>query len=63
MSAKYTYVCATCGSDEIKSDAWAEWDPESMQWVLSNVFDDNYCPKCDSSCQIETKNIEESPDP
>ena len=39
-------IFATCGSDNLVSDAWAEWDKELGEWGLRTVFDDLYCDSC-----------------
>ncbi|ESQ75196.1 hypothetical protein ABAC402_11035 [Asticcacaulis sp. AC402] len=39
-------ICADCGSDRILKDAYAEWDIETQEWVLSTTFDDNLCDAC-----------------
>lgn len=39
--------CPHCESTEIKRDAWAEWDPSKMDWVLGDVFDDMWCESCE----------------
>ena len=45
-------VCATCGSDEVSRDAWANWDTRSQQWELGNVFDYAHCHKCDGETRL-----------
>jgi DNA-directed RNA polymerase subunit RPC12/RpoP len=51
---KYTYVCTECGSDNVVSDAWASWNPETMNWELETIHDESYCRDCENN-QIETK--------
>jgi hypothetical protein len=50
--ARIKMVCATCGSDDVLRDAWAEWDVEQQQWVLQNVFDHAVC---EGACEGETR--------
>lgn len=57
-----TYVCETCGSDDVSRDAWADWDVTSQNWVLRVAFDYAQCHCCDvktSLRQIETMAPEE----
>jgi hypothetical protein len=49
-----TYVCSTCGSDDVSRDAWAEWSLREQQWVLRTEFDDAHCHRC----ECETRLIE-----
>lgn len=39
-------ICATCGSDDVQRDAWAEWDMDKQEWVLGTVFDAGHCEVC-----------------
>lgn len=41
-------LCANCGSENIVKDAWAEWDIDKQEWVLSTFFDDTFCQDCES---------------
>ena len=49
-----TYICASCGSDDVSRDAWAEWSVEEQRWVLRTEFDYAHCHRCD----LETNLIE-----
>lgn len=44
--------CSECGSTEVRSDAYAEWDIVSQQWVLLTEFDNTDCEKCGGECSI-----------
>jgi len=46
-------VCSTCGSDEVNRDAWAEWDEDRQEWVLSAVFDNGYCQVCEGDSRLK----------
>jgi hypothetical protein len=39
-------VCQTCRSEDVRRDAWAEWDPRTQQWELSATFDAVFCENC-----------------
>lgn len=45
--------CATCGSDHVSRDAWADWDVGTQQWVLGALFDYGHCHVCECESQLE----------
>jgi hypothetical protein len=47
-----TMVCDTCGSDDVRLDAWAAWNVETPQWELAETFDLAHCAHCDGECSI-----------
>lgn len=49
---KIACICPSCGSTDVRVDAWAEFDIDSGRWVLSDTYDDqSWC----ENCQGETK--------
>ena len=42
-------LCATCGSDDVSRDAWADWSVAEQRWVVRTVFDHSYCHACDGA--------------
>jgi Zn finger protein HypA/HybF involved in hydrogenase expression len=52
MTIRLKMSCKNCGLENVLRDAWAEWDSETQQWVLSNVFDHAYCDNCESDTTI-----------
>lgn len=53
-------VCATCGSDDVLADAYAEWDFHNQCWTVQSVMDKrHHCNACDGECSIEER--EETP--
>ncbi len=53
-------VCATCGSDNVLADAFAEWDVDNQCWTVQNVFDKGHaCESCGDECSIEEVEIEQ----
>ena len=46
------FTCSKCGSDDVVSDAWAEWSVEEQQWQLGQVFDQTFCLACESDCSL-----------
>jgi hypothetical protein len=57
--SKIKHICATCKSDDVVLDAWAEWDIDTQDWVLRSVFDDAFCIKCEQACDMEEVEIED----
>ena len=51
----FTFICSNCGSDQVVSDAWAEWSIETQQWELGEVFDHTFCLACETECGLVTK--------
>lgn len=44
--------CVTCGSENVRLDAWAVWDKEEQDWVLGQVFDQGHCAACDGATSL-----------
>jgi len=56
MSEKVRIVCSHCGSDEVRADAYAEWDVESQKWEIAQTFEKGaYCNQCDGETRIEER--------
>ena len=56
---RITIVCAHCGSENVKADAYAEWDKDSQQWVVSATFDKGaYCDDCDGETRLTERPLE-----
>jgi hypothetical protein len=52
-------VCSECGSDDIKTDAYAIWDAEKQDWVLDTAFEKpSVCEKCGGECSLEWVEVE-----
>ena len=52
MEKRIGYVCCYCGSNSILMDAWAEWDTESQEWILSDTLVQAYCQQCDGETSL-----------
>ncbi len=57
---KITKVCGTCGSEDVRGDAYAAWSVEDQQWELcGDVFDKgSVCEDCEGECSIVDKEVE-----
>ena len=54
---KYKMVCGTCGSTEVRKDAWGAWVEEIQDWELEAIYDDSFCIECDCKCTIKSEEI------
>jgi hypothetical protein len=47
-------VCSTCGSDDVKVDAYAAWDPVRQEFELCSTFDKgSVCEVCGGEASLE----------
>ena len=52
-------VCATCGSENVKADAWAVWSVPDQKWELEGgPYQFSCCDDCDGECHVEERRIE-----
>jgi hypothetical protein len=54
---RYKMVCSDCGSEDIVSDAYAEWNKFTQRWELSDLHDYSYCRSCESESRIDEVEI------
>ena len=55
---RYRQVCATCGSEDVLADAFAEWDFANQCWTVQSIMDKgHYCLACDGECRIEEREL------
>ena len=54
-------ICATCGSADIKADAWAIWDEVAGGWALESAYEGGtaYCGACEGDCSISFRAMTE----
>jgi len=45
-------VCGVCGSDDVRLDAWASWNPDRQEWVLAETFDHAHCNACEGEAPL-----------
>lgn len=57
MPKKIKIVCRDCGSDDVRRDAWAEWDEDLEEWTLGTVFDAGHCENCEGDASLEEVEI------
>lgn len=47
-------TCATCGSHDVRADAYVEWDVADQMWSIAQTFEKGaYCGDCDGETRIE----------
>jgi len=56
---KIDYVCKHCGSNDIERSGTLEWSALSQSWVVTHVYDEDYCLNCENHTQTETTQIGE----
>jgi hypothetical protein len=56
---RFKQVCETCGSENVKVDAWAVWDTDTQQWELQSTYDHAYCDDCAGECHVEEVEIKQ----
>jgi len=53
-------VCDICAGSNVWAEANAKWDSEKNEWVLKNVFLDEFPTYCDDCCgQIDILDADE----
>lgn len=57
MTPRIRIVCGDCGSDDVRRDAFAEWDEDTQAWVLGQVFDEGFCARCDEARSLDEVEI------
>jgi hypothetical protein len=56
---RYKCICATCGSANVRRDAWAAGDVPTQSWHLASMFDAGFCEDCDGEAVVSKVAIEE----
>jgi hypothetical protein len=52
-STRSTPVCGHCRSDDIVSQATAQWSNEKQEWELANTFaQPAHCNSCGLACEV-----------
>ncbi len=47
-------VCARCGSDDVRADAFAIWNHAAQDWEVASIMDDGHsCEACGGECDLE----------
>lgn len=54
---KVKMVCTTCGSDDVRRDAYAIWSVPEQKWELLTTFDNTDCENCGGECSLKTEPV------
>ncbi len=44
--------CSECGGENVRVDAWAEWDVQAQRWELHSSYDNTWCEDCECEVSI-----------
>ncbi len=47
-TSRVHFICAGCGSPDVLTDAYGEWDAKAGVWVLHSIYDEKTCETCGS---------------
>lgn len=50
-------ICTSCGSENVRVDAYGSWDSEEGDWILHSVYDETYCESCE--CAVDLLDVDE----
>lgn len=59
VEKKIRKVCKYCGSEDVRADAWAEWDFDKQEWVLAETYDNEYCNSCEGDTKVIDVEVED----
>ena len=45
-SKKCRPICSTCGSRDVRADAYTAWSDEKQEWEIVTVFENTDCEDC-----------------
>lgn len=63
IGKRYKYVCSHCGSDDVTSDALAQWDEAKQEWALIDTLDNTDCNQCEGPANLKTVIINDTSKP
>ena len=49
---RVSYICRTCGSSKVISDARAEWDAREQKWIVVGHYDSSECLDCEAEAKL-----------
>lgn len=53
----HTYICRTCGSDDLSYTAFVEWNVSTQKFEIFDMNEDVYCEDCQSLTRDEIKEL------
>lgn len=55
---KVKMVCAECGDESVLADAYVQWNIETQDWDVANVFEKGgYCDTCEGEARYNEVKI------
>lgn len=61
MATKIRIECSTCGSTDVRRDAYAEWNVQTQEWELHSVYDNFVCEDCGGECSVDEVDDDATP--
>jgi len=56
LHKKAVPVCNKCGSSNVRTEAFAEWNGVTQNWKIHELLDGNQvCADCGQDCEIKWK--------
>jgi hypothetical protein len=56
MREKVRMVCAHCGGEDVRANAYASWNADAQTWEIAQTFEKGaYCSECESETHIEQR--------
>lgn len=49
---RITIKCRSCGSTDVRRDAYAAWNDAAQVWELATVYDDGFCVDCNGEASL-----------
>lgn len=62
MSDHIKIICAVCRGENVKKDAWVEWNSDAGRWEVACVFDHAFCDDCEGETSTEVVRLPAPPD-
>ncbi len=60
---RFRMVCGTCGSTDVRCDAYGAWNEDAQEWEIAATFDKGaYCNACDGETSINEQEITPAPE-
>jgi hypothetical protein len=53
--------CESCEGNNVRLEAYAEYDPETQAWVLGDIYDQSWCADCKDDCVWNFRDYEGDP--
>lgn len=57
---RITKVCETCGSQAVRTEAYATWDFDSQSLKLESTYENSWCYDCDADTNIIDQDVKET---